>query len=63
MPTKTKSSKASDPQPRPGQPNLDQRYGKIGIPALRAVLRYASPVKNLVSSTIRVDERFVEHAA
>lgn len=64
VPTNTKSNQATDPQPRSGQPNLDQRYGKIGIPALKAVLRYASPVKNLVSSTtIRVDERFVEHAA
>ena len=64
MPTKTKSDKASDQQPRPGQPSLVQRYGKIGIPALRAVLRYTTPAKNLVSSTaIRFDERFVERAA
>ena len=51
-------------QPRPEQPNLVQRYGKIGIPALKAVLRYATPTKNLVSSSaFRFDERFVERAA
>ena len=64
MPMKTKSNQASDQQPRPGQPSLVQRYGKIGIPALKAVLRYATPAKNLVSSNaIRFDERFVERAA
>ena len=61
---KTKSNQASDQQPRPSQPGLVQRYGKIGIPALKAVLRYTTPVKSLASSTaIRFDERFVEHAA
>ncbi len=64
MPTKTKSTQASDPQPRPGQLSLVQRYGKIGIPALKASLTYAPPAKNLVSSTAtRFDERFVERTA
>jgi hypothetical protein len=64
VPTKSKSTQASDQQPQPGQPSLVQRYGKIGIPALKAVLRYATPAKSLVSSTaIRFDERFVERAA
>jgi hypothetical protein len=59
--TKTKPEK----QPRPEQLNLVQRYGKIGIPALKAVLRYATPTKNLVSSSVafRFDERFTERAA
>jgi len=62
---KTKTSPKPDQQPRSEQPNLTQRYGKIGIPALKAALRYATPAKNLVSSSVafRFNERFIERAA
>ena len=66
MKTKTKSTQEStqDQPVRPEQTSLVQRYGKIGIPALKAALRYATPARNLVSSTtFRFDERFVERAA
>ena len=62
--TETKTTQTSDQQLRPGQASLVQRYGKIGIPALKAALRYATPSKDVASSgAIRFDERFVERAA
>jgi hypothetical protein len=62
--TKTKIDQAQTQPPRPEQTSLVQRYGKIGIPALKAALRYATPARNLVSSSaFRFDERFLECAA
>ena len=61
----TKIKTKPDQQPKLEQPNLVLRYGKIGIPALKAVLRYVTPAKNLMSSptAIRFDERFMERTA
>jgi hypothetical protein len=53
------------PQSKVSKPeNLDDRYGKIGIPAVAAALRYAAkrpPRKS--SSGGRIEDRFVELAA
>lgn len=45
--------------------NLDHRYGRIGISAVAAALRYSDVSKNpaYAPSVIRVDWRFVEVAA
>jgi hypothetical protein len=44
--------------------SLDHRYGKIGIPAVAAALRYASTRPPRPSATgVRIEDRFIELAA
>jgi hypothetical protein len=48
------------------QINLDNRYGKIGISAVAAALRYSSVTKNPAYAPVAappIDERFQELAA
>jgi hypothetical protein len=47
---------------RPDQPNLDSRYGEIGISAVAAALPYRSEVKKSVDAPDRrpSDERVAE---
>jgi hypothetical protein len=56
---------AQDQRPRPEQSSLVCRYGQIGIPALAAALRYATPAQNPTgtSAISRIEERFLERAA
>ncbi len=46
-------------------PDLDRRYGKIGIPAVAAALPYRSDAKNPAYAPVahRDNERFAEVAA
>ena len=62
---KTKADPAQDQTTRPEPTNLTRRYGKIGIGALAAVLRYATSAKKpaAAQAAARVDERFIEQAA
>ena len=44
--------------------SLDRRYGKIGIPAVAAALRYAAPAKRSAPEAgSRIEDRFIELAA
>ena len=45
--------------------NLDRRYGKIGIPAVAAALKYCTAGKKRSTSPAvsRIEERFIELAA
>ncbi len=44
--------------------NLDLRYGKIGIPAVAAALKYcAAGKKRSTPPVFRVEERFIEFEA
>jgi hypothetical protein len=49
----------------PGPADLDRRYGKIGIPAVAAALKYCTAgKKRSTSPTVsRIEERFFELAA
>ncbi len=53
-----------DEERRREQTNLDHRYGRIGIPAVAAALRYADASKNLAYApvVIKVDARFIDAA-
>jgi hypothetical protein len=50
MPASRKASPKAEPQPKPKPkpevPNLDCRYGKIGISAVAAAMRYQSEPRN-----------------
>ena len=50
---------------REEQKSLDGRYGKIGIPAVAAAVRYQSDAKNPAYAPVvpRNDKRFAESAA
>lgn len=50
---------------QPEQTNLDRCYGKIGIPALAAALRYSTQAKlpAYTPAVARIDERFPKFAA
>jgi len=50
---------------RRDEPNLDSRYGQIGISAVAAALPYQSEVKNPAYAPVvhRLDERIAEKAA
>jgi hypothetical protein len=41
-----KNANQSNENSRPAEPNLDSRYGQIGISAVAAALQYQSEVKN-----------------
>ena len=44
--------------------NLDLRYGKIGIPAVAAALKYCAVGKKRSTPPVfRIEERFIEIAA
>jgi hypothetical protein len=46
------------------EPNLDSRYGEIGIPAVAAALRYCSEVKNpAYAPAVHQPEKWTEMAA
>ena len=49
----------------PEPANLDRRYGKIGIPAVAAALKYctAGKKRSTSPSVSRIEERFIELAA
>lgn len=48
----------------PESASLDRRYGKIGIPAVAAALRYtASRPPRPSTSGVRIEDRFIELAA
>ena len=63
--TVQKKSSHQDQKPRPEPTNLVRRYGQIGIPALAAVLRYATSPRKPTPAPVptRLDERFLERAA
>jgi hypothetical protein len=46
-------------------PNLDRRYGKIGIAAVAAAVQFWSAAKKptLGQKNVRIDDRFIELAA
>jgi hypothetical protein len=52
-------------EPRLDANNLTGRYGKIGIPAVAAALRYADAAKNPAYAPVapQVDSRRIEMAA
>lgn len=56
---------SSRAEPRREHTNLDHRYGKIGISAVAAALRYSEISKNPAYApvAIRVDWRAIEAAA
>lgn len=60
-----KNNKKQDEKRLHAYSNLDCRYGKIGISAVAAALRYASNARNpaYVPAAARIDERFLERAA
>jgi hypothetical protein len=66
MPVKSKDKTGQEPiqshDPEPA--NLDRRYGKIGIPAVAAALRYYTVHRQPRSPAAdRIEERFIELAA
>jgi hypothetical protein len=46
MPHAMQAKQAADSRGQHEQHNLDRRYGKIGIPAVAAAVRYQSEAKN-----------------
>jgi hypothetical protein len=68
-PTEKKMTKNNAAQPndnaRRDEPNLDSRYGQIGISAVAAALPYQSEVKNPAYAPVvhRLDEWIAEKAA
>jgi hypothetical protein len=62
--TKKNAAKTLDKSPR-NEPNLDSRYGQIGISAVVAALQYKSEAKNpaYAPSTPRADSWREEVAA
>ena len=63
--TKKKGAAQINENSRCKEPNLDSRYGEIGIPAVAAALRYQSEVKNPAYAPVehRQDDRAAEMAA
>ena len=62
--TKKNAAKSSENAGR-SEPNLDSRYGKIGISAVAAALQYQSEVKNPADAPVapQLDKRFADAAA
>jgi hypothetical protein len=60
-----KAEREGAPTTQPKSENLDRRYGKIGIPAVAAALRYQSDAKNpaYAPAVPREDKRFLEMTA
>jgi len=60
---KTAQDRNQGRHPEPA--NLDHRYGKIGIPAVAAALKYCTAGKKRSPSPAvsRIEERFIELAA
>ena len=64
LPTDKKTDQDRKETRHPERANLDRRYGKIGIPAVAAALKYcAAGKKRSTSPVFRVKERFIEFAA
>jgi hypothetical protein len=62
----TKNNAAqSNENVRRDEPNLDSRYGEIGISAVAAALQYQSEVKNPAYAPVvhQLDKRLAEMAA
>ena len=59
------SNRTANSETNPEAANLDRRYGKIGISAVAAALRYQSDAKNPAYAPVtwRSDERLTEMAA
>ena len=59
------SALPSKPSSRRNEPNLDSRYGEIGISAVAAALPYQSEVKNpaYAPAVHQLDEETAEAAA
>jgi hypothetical protein len=60
-----KSTNAATSTSKREEQALDGRYGKIGIPAVAAAVRYQSDAKNPAYAPVvpRSDERFAESGA
>jgi hypothetical protein len=60
--TKKKTAAQLDQNGRRDEPNLDSRYGEIGISAVAAALRYQSEMKNpaYAPAVHELDEQAVE---
>jgi hypothetical protein len=56
--TATKSNETG----RHDEPNLNSRYGQIGISAVAAALQYQGGLKNPAPLVYEIDERLVEAA-
>jgi hypothetical protein len=63
--TKKKGAAQINENSRRKEPNLDSRYGEIGIPAVAAALRYQSEARNPAYAPVehRQDGRIAELAA
>ncbi|HXF89463.1 MAG TPA: hypothetical protein VNK48_14000 [Xanthobacteraceae bacterium] len=62
--TNEKTGPGRDDSGNPEPASLDRRYGKIGIPAVAAALRYtASRPPRPSATTVRIEDRFIELAA
>ena len=46
------ANRKSPPKTKPEVPNLDCRYGKIGISAVAAAMRYQSEPKNMAYAPV-----------
>jgi len=60
--TNKKTAAGFNQNGRRSEPNLDSRYGEIGISAVAAALRYQSEVKNpaYAPAVRELDERLAE---
>jgi hypothetical protein len=59
---KTGPGREESGNPEPA--SLDRRYGKIGIPAVAAALRYTvSRPPHPATTGVRIEDRFIELAA
>ena len=63
--TDKKTAQDRNQSRHPERANLDHRYGKIGIPAVAAALKYCTAGKKRSTSpaVFRIEERFIEIAA
>ncbi len=62
--TNDKTGPGRDAGGNPEPASLDRRYGKIGIPAVAAALRYTTTRPPRPSTTgVRIEDRFIELAA
>ncbi len=53
----------STPKAKSEAPNLDGRYGKIGISAVAAAMRYQSEASNRTDAPTSREERFTDGLA
>ena len=51
------------PKAKPEASNLDRRYGKIGISAVAAAVRYQSEANNRTDAPISREKRFTDGLA